>query len=343
MAKQFLVPIDMNKLEILNALLQSLSAQPGTPGTGRFYFNTTAKTFEFYTGTAWVVVGTLDQITAPAADVSLNSHKITNLLPGVSGTDAVNVNQLNAAITGLVPAPAAMAASTGNVNVANPGTAVFDTITLSNGNLLLLRAQTAPAENGLYVFNGSGSALTRDSSMDAWGEIPGKLIVVERGATYADSIWLSTADPGGTLGTTAITLTQLPFSAITAGAGLLQTGNTFDIVAAAGSGIIVNADNIDLDPTNGVPLNRGGTGATTAAGARTNLGAVGRFVQSVGDNSALTFNIDHNFNNLDVEVSVYRNSDGVEVIADVTRSTVNRVIVGFAVAPTTNQYRVVVE
>lgn len=342
MAKPQLVPIDMNKLEILNVLLQSLAAEPGTPGTGRYFLNTVSKTLEFYTGTGWIVLGTLDQISAPAASLSLNNQKITNLLPGTVGTDAINLNQLNSLVTGLETTPPARAASTANVNIANPGTSTFDTIVLSNGDLLLLRAQTAPAENGLYIFNGSGVALTRHPSMDVWAEVPGKMIIVEQGATYQDTIHLSTADPGGTLGVTSITITMLPLTALTAGAGMLATGNTFDIVAAAGSGIIVNPDNIDIDPVNGLPVNRGGFGGITAAAAKTNLGFMTRFAQTIGDNAAVSFNIDHNLNTLDVHVSIRRVSDGVEVETDVTMSTVNRVIVAFAVAPTTNQYRVIV-
>lgn len=332
----------MNKLEILNVLLQSLAAEPGTPGTGRYFFNTVSKTLEFYTGTAWVVLGTLDQISAPAASLSLNNQKITNLLPGTVGTDAVNLNQLNALVTGLETTPPARAASTANVNIANPGTSTFDTIVLANGDLLLLRAQAAPAENGLYIFNGSGVALTRHPSMDVWAEVPGKLIIVQQGATYDNTIHLSTADPGGTLGVTAVTITMLPLTALVAGAGMLATGNTFDIVAAAGSGIVVNGDNIDIDPVGGLPVNRGGFGGVTAAAAKTNLGFMTRFALTIGDNAALTFNVDHNLNTLDVHVSVRRVSDGVEVETDVTMSTVNRVIIGFAVAPTLNQYRVIV-
>lgn len=342
MARPNLSPIDMTKLEILNLRLQQLASDPSTPIEGLVYWNTVLHAIKAYVGASWIVFGTLDQITAPANDLSLNSKKITNLLPGVSGTDAVNLNQLNSLVTGLETTPPARAASTANVNIANPGTSTFDTIVLANGDLLLLRAQTAPAENGLYIFNGSGVALTRHPSMDVWAEVPGKMIIVEQGAVYDNTIHLSTADPGGTLGVTAVTITMLPLTALVAGAGMFATGNTFDIVAAAGSGIVVNPDNIDIDPVNGLPINRGGFGGITAAAAKTNLGFLTRFALTIGDNAAVSFNVDHNLNTLDVQVSIRRVSDGVDVEADVTMSTVNRVIVAFAVAPTLNQYRVVV-
>jgi hypothetical protein len=113
----------------------------------------------------------------------------------------------------------ARAASTGNVVVSNPGTASFDGVTLSNGDRLVLRAQSLPQENGIYVFNGSGSALTRAADMDAWTEVSGAFVAVEEGSTYADALFLCTSNAsGGTLGTTAITWQQ-----VNAAAGLLNT------------------------------------------------------------------------------------------------------------------------
>lgn len=100
-------------------------------------------------------------------------------------------------------------ASTANINIANPGTATFDTIVLTAADVLLgsmlLKDQTAPAENGLYLFNGPGVPLTRLANADAWVEFPGSLINVSEGATNGDKRWKCTSDDGGTLGTTAIT------------------------------------------------------------------------------------------------------------------------------------------
>jgi hypothetical protein len=99
---------------------------------------------------------------------------------------------------------------------------------------------------------------------------------------------------------------------------------------------------LTTDVTGTLPVANGGTGGATAAAAKTGLGFMSRFAQDYGDNSATSFNIDHNLGTLDVIVSIYRKSDGVQVEADVTVSTTNRVIIAHAVAPTANQYRVVV-
>lgn len=79
---------------------------------------------------------------------------------------------------------------------------------LTSASLVLVKNQTAPAENGLYT-SGAG-AWTRHSSMDTWAEVPGSIIAVEVGtAPNADSIWFCTSDQGGTLGTTAIVFVKL--------------------------------------------------------------------------------------------------------------------------------------
>jgi hypothetical protein len=70
-------------------------------------------------------------------------------------------------------------------------------------------------------------------------------VFVESGAVNADLGYLSTVDPGGTLGTTAVTFVQFTGAGqILAGAGLTRSGNTLDV--GAGAGIAVAADTVAL-------------------------------------------------------------------------------------------------
>ena len=150
---------------------------------------------------------------------SLGGNLLTNLGTPSATTDAATKSYVDTAVANLNSVfdskGSARVASTGNVVVSNPATAIFDGITLANGERILLKNQTAPAENGIYIFNGSGSALTRDTQMDAWAEVPGALVAVEEGSTNADTIWLCTANSGGTLATTAITWQQVNSSGLT--------------------------------------------------------------------------------------------------------------------------------
>jgi hypothetical protein len=151
------------------------------------------------------------------AALNMGSQVINAVQTPSVGTDAANKNYVDTAISNLnslfKAKPSARAASTANVTVSNPGTAVFDGVTLATNDRLLLKNQTAPAENGLYVFNGSGVALTRGSDMDIWAEVNGAFVSVDEGTTNADTLWLCTSNAGGTLGTTAITWQQIPSAA----------------------------------------------------------------------------------------------------------------------------------
>lgn len=67
------------------------------------------------------------------------------------------------------------------------------------------------------------------------------------------------------------------------------------------------------------------------------------FAANVGDGVLTTFNIDHNLNSRDLTVQVYDNTTFEDVEVDIVRSTVNRVILTFNTAPSTNAYRVVIK
>jgi len=151
------------------------------------------------------------------ANLPMGGNKITGLATATNNDEAVNLGQLNSALSNLnnlfKAKNSCKASTTGNITISNPGTAVFDGITLSNGDRLFLGLQTTQAENGIYIFNGSGVALTRATDMDSWAEVPAAFVAIEQGTTYQDTIWLCTSNQGGTLGTTAITWQQIPTTA----------------------------------------------------------------------------------------------------------------------------------
>jgi hypothetical protein len=177
--------------------------------------------------------------------LNMGSQTITNVATPSAGTDAANRNYVDTAISNLNSIfdskGSVRVASTANVTVSNPATAVFDGITLVSTEKILLKNQTTPAENGIYIFNGSGSALTRDTQMDAWTEVPGAFVAVEEGTTNADTVWLCTSNAGGTLGTTAIAWQQIPTSAG------LQASNFVDDETPSGS---INGSNVTFTLAN---------------------------------------------------------------------------------------------
>jgi hypothetical protein len=177
--------------------------------------------------------------------LNMGSQLVTNLQTPSAGTDAANKSYVDGLIAGLNALfdhkGSVRAASTANVTISNPGTAIFDGVTLANGERLLLKNQTAPAENGIYVFNGSAAALTRATDMDAWTEVPGAVTIVEEGTTLADSWWYVTSNQGGTLGTTAVTWIQISTS------GGLGTSNFVDKETPSGT---INGSNVTFTLAN---------------------------------------------------------------------------------------------
>jgi hypothetical protein len=79
---------------------------------------------------------------------------------------------------------------------------------------------------------------------------------------------------------------------------------------------------------------------STAADARI---TAREYVANVGDGSATSVNVDHNLNTRDVIVQLRQVASPYAVVyADIEMNTVNRVVLTFATAPTTGQYRVLI-
>lgn len=135
----------------------------------------------------------------------------------------------------------------GTLSTAYANGSVIDGVTLVTGDRILIKNQTAGAENGIYTVNASG-APTRATDADAASELTGGVAVfVEEGTTQADTGWVITINGTPTLGTTAITWAQFTsLGQITAGNGLTKTGNSIDVVGTTNR-IVANADSIDID------------------------------------------------------------------------------------------------
>lgn len=326
--------LDMNQNQILQALAQVLGSDPGSPVAGQYWYNSSGGgTLRFRNGSSNIILGTLDQISAPGADVSLNSHKITNLTAGSNPSDAVNLTQLQDAIAGLNWKDSVRAASTSNVTLASAveNGDSFGGVTLATGNRVALLGQTAGAENGIYTVNASG-APTRATDADSASDIQAASFYVEEG-TNAGTLWTLSTDPPITLGTTSLTFAQFGGgSSYTGGAGLTLTGNDFAV--NVGGGIEISGDTVQL--TVPVTVARGGTGATDAAGAKTNLGFTSKYTASIGNGSSTSIAVTHNLGTRAVVVSVHDATTFEEYECDVTKTDTNNVTLGFAVAPSSN-------
>lgn len=345
MAKKRLMPLDMTKLEILNLRLHQSAGDPATPVEGQIWWDSTAhllmvrsnsasinplaranhsgsQTASTISDLATVVQAyRLDQFAAPTADLSINSHKLTNVTDPTGAQDAATKNYVDGVVQGFswkqLPVKAATTAN-GTLATAFANGQVIDGVTLATGDRILLKNQTAGQENGIYTVNASG-APTRATDADTTAELRNATVWVSQGSTLADTAWDQTAEVT-TVGTTAQTWAQVGGgSSYTAGNGLQLVGSVFSAVAF--TGISVTGSGIAVD---------------TAVVVR-------KYAVAFGDGSTLSYTITHNLGTQDVTVAVYQNSSTWdEVECDVLHATTNTVTLVFAVAPTTNQYRAVV-
>jgi hypothetical protein len=177
--------------------------------------------------TAFVKSVRLDQLAAPTSSVTLNNQLITNLLDPTNNQDAATKAYVDSVAQGLNVKQACLAASTVNIPALS-GLLTIDGITLSSGDRVLVKNQTAQEENGIYIAASGGWARSPDAN--TWDELRSAFTFIEQGSTQADTGWVCTVNAGGTLGVTAVTWAQFSGAGTyTAGTGLTLTGNQFSI------------------------------------------------------------------------------------------------------------------
>lgn len=398
MAIPYLSPIDLNKLELLNAAIQNLSGDPASPATGQVYFNTTDGTIREYTGSAWRIVSYVGA-TAPTAETvgATASNGTSNeaaradhrhAMPGnattgadgfMSSTDKTKLDNAVSAATAsrLVirdasgraqfadPSASADAATKNYVDNLVNGTAwknpvrvattaalaitartattltiggtsiAIDGITLANADRVLVKNGTTGTgagthDNGIYTVSGVGSSivLTRTSDADSWTELVNAAVYISVGTANADTSYVSTVDAGGTVGTTTVSWSPVGSSVAD---GSISNAKLADMAQATVKGRAVGA----------------GTGAPvdlTAAQVKAIVDSVGIFKADVGDGTSTAIVVTHNLGTRDVLVEVFRNASPWETVrCDVERTSTTTITLRFAVAPTSNQFRVVVE
>lgn len=294
----------------------------------------------------------LDQMAPPTATVSMNGQVLSALGTPVAGTDATNKAYVDNVAQGLdVKASVRVATAVGTNILGAPTT--IDGVTMAMGDRVLLMGQSPGQNNGIYVWSGAGATMPRSLDADATVDVtPGMFTFVEEGATYADKGFVLTTDAPITLGVTPLTFTQFSGGASVVGTAnrITVTGSQVDIAATyVGQASITTVGTVGAGTWQGTPVGvaYGGTGATTAAGAKASLGFITRATllpaPTFGNASATSFTLTHNLNTLDVQVEIYDVATNQTVYADVIRASVNTVTIsGFLTAPGVNALRAVV-
>lgn len=285
------------------------------------------------TNTQTLTNKTLGSGTALDADLDADSNKITNLANPTSSQDAATKAYVDSTAQGLDIKASVQTDSSVNVNIAA-------VTTIPEGNRILLRGQTTPAENGIYVsvLDGVYYLVRADDAIPSVSLSEGAFTFVEStncGYVLADL-------PG--------TWTQFSGAGTyTNGDGIALSGVTFSVKLDTNSGLSKSSNGliIDLDPNPGLELNSGGLKVKTGTGLTTDGSGiqfasgygVQKFADEIaGDDETDSFDIVHNFGTRDVTVQAYQTSGSPDtqwqdVEVDVLRATTNKVTINFAVAP----------
>lgn len=166
--------------------------------------------------------------TSPSTGVFTNISTTTGTISTTpsANQDIANKFYVDTVAQGLGPKAACSAGTTANITLS--GLQTIDGYSVTAGQRVLVKNQTASAENGIYV--ASASAWTRATDMDTWAEVPGAYTVLLNGTSNADTGWVCTATATGTIGVTAMPWVQFSGSATYfAGTGLTLASNTFSI------------------------------------------------------------------------------------------------------------------
>ena len=292
---------------------------------------------------------------------------------------------VDAARQGLDVKQSVRVASTANVVIATGLEAgdTIDGVTLVAGDRVLLKNQTTTSQNGIYVAVGvGGGAASRSSDANGTadtGELKsGTFVFVEEGTINFDSGFVVSTDGTIAVGTDAITWTQFSGAgSFDAGDGLSKTGTQVNVNVTANR-TAITADAIDIASTyvgqssittlgtittgvwNGtdVAVADGGTGSSTAAGARTALGIVTSAGTSTTSTPALariakqacaasaagtsSTVVTHLFNSTDVIVQIYEVSSGATVMGDIVRTNADTVTITLLGTISAGDYTIVV-
>lgn len=258
MARKFIDTVDFDNHPWLNAVLEAIAGNPGsTPPDGRIWYDSSNSTIKLQiagttvdlrnraTMTGSQTAATISDFTAavqairwasmqpPNAAVNMNGQQFSSLATATASGQAVEYAQFQTALqniqVGMDFKEHVDIVAVANTSISAPG-ANINGRAMVVGDRVLLTAQTTASQNGIWVWNGAATPMTRpaDAPTGNTGAVfAGTVVEGYNGTTR--TLYMQTATGTGTNGAIIVdTDTQTwtaPFSmTLIAGYGITITG-----------------------------------------------------------------------------------------------------------------------
>lgn len=362
---KFLTNIDLNKNQIVNVSVHNNAGNPSSPVQGQIYFDTTTgvKKLFLYNGTAWIdLTGDITSVVAGAGltgggtggDVTLDVN-VDNATIEIN-SDIVRVKDLgittaklnDGAVTTIKLgdnqvtlgklAQIANLKVLGNTSGATANVAEVTIVTdLASASSTTLATSSAIKS---YIDTNVGGLGNLEGAWDASsGSFPVGSTPVA-GTKAGDYWYVSVA---GTTGGVAfnvgdVIIAKINSASTSSAADWIQLEVNRDQATESVLGVSRIATQTEVN------TGTNDTAYVTPLKMVTYLNnAVGGFAANVGNASATSFALTHSLGTRDVTVLIYDNATYEQVYADVVMTSTSVVTVTFAIAPSSNAYRVVIK
>ena len=321
MARKFLVSIDLNKNELLNARIQNLGAAPSSPVSGQVYYNTGDNILYFWNGTEWISTsGSLEVITDAIGSYVEGGVGLTKVFD--DNTNVTTINLDDTAVTAgtygsITKVPTFTVDQQGRLTGASEANLVIPLDVQTTGDYVATIIGTA---NEVTVSPNSGHNAAVTIGLPDDVEITGNLQVGGN---------LNVIGTVNSVNTTQINIedNKVNLNSAFTGSPTTDAGIVVERGTEADVEILWNETSDKWTLTN--------NGSDYHAVAR-------KYATTLGS-SAISYTIAHNLGTSDVTVQIFEAlTPFAQVEADVQRTGIDSVTINFASAPSAGEYRVVV-
>lgn len=379
---KYVTNIDLQKNQLQNAVAHPLSSAPSSPVNGQLYYNTTDHHLYFRSNGAWFDLTNALTLDGNAETLYARLASPTFTGTPAAPTAGAGTNTTQVATTAFVVAEIAARLASNDAmlykgaidassNPNYPAGDAGDTYRISVAGKIGGASGPNVEVGDIIILHVDGSSAGDHATVGAnWDiiqtNIDGAVTLTGTQTLTNKTLSLGSNTISGTVAQFNTALTDGDFATIAGTETLTNKTLTTPTIGsfanaahdhedAAGGGLLAEAAlNLTDITTNNATTGRhgflpklsgvgteflNGNGSfSTPAGS-----GLAKFSQDVGDNSATSFVITHSLGSRDVVVSVHRSTTPWdEVICDVEKTSTTTITLRFAVAPTTNEYRVTV-